>query len=157
MANVHPELIHSLVAAVLETEGNEEPYTWTEVAEQPLAIAVQNSESLPTGVFQTATSYPLESFSLSEKATADLAAYTKLTGGAITAMRFTSELVEQARLLGAAHSFGWGSLIVGQDVGDRLAEDAPGWPPPQSPTTTRTQATPMERRCRTTRRSERSV
>jgi ParB/RepB/Spo0J family partition protein len=123
VANVHPELIHSLVAAVLETEGNEEPYTWTEVAEQPLAIAVQNSESLPTSVFQTATSYPLESFSLSEKATADLGAYTKLTGGAITAMRFTSELVEQARLLGAAHSFGWGSLIVGQDVGDRLAED----------------------------------
>jgi ParB/RepB/Spo0J family partition protein len=123
VAKVHPELVHSLVAAVLETEGNEEPYTWTEIAEQPLAIAVQSSQSLPAGVFQTATSYPLESFSLSEKATADLVAYTKLTGGAITAMRFTSELVEQARLLGAAHSFGWGLLIVGQDVGDRLAED----------------------------------
>jgi len=38
-------------------------------------------------------------------------------------VRFDHEDIEQARLLGAAHSFGWGWLIVGQDVGDRLIED----------------------------------
>lgn len=74
-------------------------------------------------MFRAGTSYPLDCFSISEKASADLAAYAKLTGQELTFVCFNPEDVEQARLLGAAHQNGWGWLIVGQDVGDRLVED----------------------------------
>jgi hypothetical protein len=38
-------------------------------------------------------------------------------------VRFSAEHVEEARALGAVHDAGWSSIIVGQDVVDRLAED----------------------------------
>jgi ParB/RepB/Spo0J family partition protein len=123
-AKIHPDLARSAVAAVIDTTVHEEEaHTWAEVAKGPLAVAVDHSESLPEGVFRGGSPYPLESFSISEKAAADLAAYTKLSGRELTVVRFDHEDVEQARLLGAAHDFGWGWLIVGQDVGDRLVED----------------------------------
>ena len=123
LCKVHENLAGCAVAAVLDADEHSEPYTWAEVVEQPLNIALGNCESLPAGLFQSSHNYPLETFTLGEKAKKDLAAYEKLTGGQIVAMRFTSEYVEQARLLGAVHGTGWMSLICGQDVGDRFAED----------------------------------
>ncbi len=123
VAKIHEDLARGAIAAVLDATGDDEPYTWPEVAKSPLEIAVNQIETLPPGVFRSGSEYPLDSFSISEKAAADLAAYTKLTGRELTSVRFDHDDVEQARLLGAAHSFGWGWLIVGQDVGDRLIED----------------------------------
>lgn len=124
VAKIHHDLARSAVTAVLEPKVHEEEaHTWAEVAKSPLAVAVDHAESLPEGVFQAGSTYPLESFSISEKAAANLAAYTKLSGRDLTVVRFDHEDVEQARLLGATHDFGWGCLIVGQDVGDRLVED----------------------------------
>jgi hypothetical protein len=122
-ANVHQELARNAVAAVLDASEDDEPYTWAEVADSPLAVAVNHTDVLPDGVFRSGASYPVDAFTLSEKATADLAAYTKLTGRQLTSVRFDEQDVEQARLLGAAHHFGWGWLIVGTDVGARLIED----------------------------------
>ena len=45
------------------------------------------------------------------------------SGATLTTVRFDHDDVEVARLLNAAHNYGWGWLIVGQDVGDRLVED----------------------------------
>jgi ParB/RepB/Spo0J family partition protein len=123
VAKIHPELASSAVSAVLDAGEHEELYTWAEIVERPLAMAVDASKALPAGVFRSGSAYPLDSFSIGEQAAADLAAYNKLTGRELTSVRFDQEDVEQARLLGAAHHFGWGWLIVGQDVGDRLVED----------------------------------
>ncbi len=123
LAKIHEDLARCAVSAVLDADEHTEPYTWAEVAEQPLAVAVGNCDALPAGLFQANHSYPLAMFALGEKTKKGLAAYEKLTGRDIAAVRFTSDHVEQARLLGAAHHFGWGTLISGQDVGDRLAED----------------------------------
>ena len=123
LGKIHEHLAHRAVSAVLDVDKHTEPYTWTEVVEQPLRVAIGNCDSLPEGLFQSNHSYTVETFVLSEKAKKALAAYDKLTGREIGAICFTSAYVEQARLLGATHDFGWGWLIVGQDVGDRLAED----------------------------------
>ncbi len=123
VAKIHPDLARAAVSAVLDATEDDEPYTWAEVADSALEIAVNHIEELPAGVFRSASSYPLESFSIGEKAAADLAAYTELTGETSATVRFDHDDVEAARLLGAAHNYGWGWLIVGQDVGDRLVED----------------------------------
>jgi ParB/RepB/Spo0J family partition protein len=123
LAKIHQGLASAAVAAVLDATGEDEPYTWAEVAKSPLEVAVNHTEALPEGVFRAGSAYPLDSFSISERAAADLAAYAKLNGPELTFVRFDREDVEQARLLGAAHDYGWGWLIVGQDVGDRLLED----------------------------------
>ena len=123
VAKIHPDLARAAVSAVLDATEDDEPYTWAEVAESPLAVAANHIEELPAGVFRSASAYLLESFSIGEKAAADLAAYTELTGETPTTVRFDHDDVEVARLLGAAHNYGWGWLIVGQDVGDRLVED----------------------------------
>jgi ParB/RepB/Spo0J family partition protein len=122
-SKIHPDLARAAAAAVLDATGDDEPYTWAEVADSPLAVAVNHIDALPAGVFRAGSAYPLESFSIGERAAADLAAYTELTGETLTTVRFDHDDLEVARLLGAAHNYGWGSLIVGQDVGDRLVED----------------------------------
>jgi ParB/RepB/Spo0J family partition protein len=122
-AKIHPDLARAAAAAVLDATEDDEPYTWAEVADSPLAVAVNHIDALPAGVFRGGSAYPLESFSIGEKAAADLAAYTELTGGTLTTVRFDHDDLEVAHLLGAAHDYGWGWLIVGQDVGDRLVED----------------------------------
>lgn len=123
LCTIHEGLARSAVAAVLDaTEGNE-PYTWGEIVDEPLAIAVTNLPDMPAGLYNTAHSYPLECFTLGEKAQKDLAAFERLTGAPIQAIRFTPELREQAAVLGAVHDCGWFAIIAGQDVGDRLAED----------------------------------
>ena len=44
-------------------------------------------------------------------------------GRAPEQVRFTSEMVEQARALGAVHDAGWSALIAGQDIADTLVAD----------------------------------
>jgi hypothetical protein len=122
-AKVHPDLACAAASAVLDATEDDEPYTWTEVSDSPLAVAVSRAEELPAGVFRSGEAYPLKSFSISEKARADLAAYTKLAGAQPTTVRFDRDDVEVARLLGAVHNYEWGWLIVGQDVAKRLVED----------------------------------
>jgi ParB/RepB/Spo0J family partition protein len=105
----------------------DEPYSWSEIAEEGLAAAVLHSDPLPDGLFQSGRSYPLEKFTLGEKAAKNLAAYDKLAGRELEAVVITQELVETAKALGAAHEYSRSSwLIVGQDVGDSLAEDYVG-------------------------------
>jgi ParB/RepB/Spo0J family partition protein len=123
VAKIHPDLARAAVSAVLDATEDDEPYTWAEVAGSALEIAVNHIEELPAGVFRSASTYPLESFSIGERAAADLAAYIELTGETSATVRFDHDDVEAARVLGAAHNYGWGWLIVGQDVGDRLVED----------------------------------
>jgi ParB/RepB/Spo0J family partition protein len=122
LAGVHEELAQAAVAAVLEA-GDEAPYTWSEVVEEPLAVAVNNVQELPLGLFNTSRSHPVERFALSDKARRDLKAYEKLTGRPIGAVRFTAELLERPRAIGAVHDCGWFAIVAGQEVADSLAED----------------------------------
>ncbi len=119
---IHPELAHAALKAVEPANDHEEPYSWSEVAAAPLETAVNCAEQLPDGVFWSRESYPLDRFTLSEQAQADLAVLSE-HGRAPAEIRFTNELLEQARALGAVHELGWSALIVGQDVADTLAAD----------------------------------
>jgi ParB/RepB/Spo0J family partition protein len=123
LCEIHDDLARAAVIAATPRRDYEEPYGWSEIAETPLAIVVNFCEELPDGVFSSRHAFPLEAFTLSEKATAALAAYRDLTGRDLDSVRFTAEQVEHARALGAAHDAGWLTIIVGQDVADRLAED----------------------------------
>jgi ParB/RepB/Spo0J family partition protein len=124
LAAIHEELPGYAVSAVLDVDKESgEPYTWPEVVNNTLSIALAHCEVLPAGLFVSSQGYPLDTFELGEKAKKDLAAYEKLTGRAIGEVWFSFEHIEQARLLGAAHQFGYGTLIAGQDVATRLAED----------------------------------
>jgi ParB/RepB/Spo0J family partition protein len=123
LAEIHEEFAYAALRAVTPDD-DVEPYTWQELLENPVDIAVSYMDELPSGVYSSRSSYPVDQFALSEKAQKDLAAYTKLTdGGQITNVRFGTELVEQARLLGATHEASWFSIILGDDVASRLAED----------------------------------
>ncbi len=124
LAEIHEEFAHAALRAVTPDGDDSEPYTWQELIENPVDIAMNHMDELPAGVYSSRNSYPVDQFTLSEKAQKDLAAYTKLTdGGQITGVRFGTELVEQARLLGATHEASWFSIILGDDVASRLAED----------------------------------
>jgi ParB/RepB/Spo0J family partition protein len=123
LAEIHEEFAYAALRAVTP-EDDVEPYSWQEFVENPIDIAVNYMDELPAGVYSSRNSYPVDQFTLSEKAQKDLATYSKLAdGGQITKVRFGMELVEQARLLGATHEASWFSIIVGDDVASRLAED----------------------------------
>lgn len=124
LAAIHEELPAYAVAAVLDVDDFTEPYTWQEVAENAFDVASTRCEVLPPGLFLSSQSYPLDTFELGEKATKDLAAYQKLVDREMGMVRFTSERIERARVLGAAHQTGYGTLIVGQDVATSLVEDS---------------------------------
>jgi ParB/RepB/Spo0J family partition protein len=124
LAAIHEELAHAAVHAASHDEEAETAYSWQEVIENPIEIALRYMEQPPDGVYTTRAAYPVEQFTLSEKTQKDLAAYSTLTdGGQISYIRFAGELVEQAKLLGSVHDAGWFSLIVGTDVADQLAAD----------------------------------
>ncbi len=123
LCGIHEELARAAVTAAEPGNGYEEAYSWSEIVESPLAIAVNCCEPLPPGVFPTRNVFSLEAFTLSEKTKTDLAAYRDLTGRELDGIRFTAEQVQQAKALGAVHDAGWFQVIVGADVADRLAED----------------------------------
>jgi ParB/RepB/Spo0J family partition protein len=123
LCEIHEDLARAAVIAATPGNDYEEPYSWSEIAENPLASAVNCCEQLPPGVLPTRTAHTLEVFALGEKAKKDLADYEQLTGRPLQEIRFTAEEVEQARALGAVHDAGWLQVIAGQDVADGLAED----------------------------------
>jgi ParB/RepB/Spo0J family partition protein len=121
---IHEELARNAVAAVLNADDPEEAPTWSEVSEEALSIGVLHSDPLPAGLFQSGRRYPIGMFTLSEKAAKNLIALEKATGQKLELVCFNSELVEHARRLKAVHDIArWSQLIVGQDVGDVLAEE----------------------------------
>ena len=123
LARIHPELADAAVLAVLRDDEENEPYSWQEVAREPLAVAVNASPELPLGLFNTGQAHPIDRFTLSEKAQRDLRSYEKLTGARISAVRFTPPALERARSLGAVHDCGWFAILAGQQVADTVAED----------------------------------
>ncbi|MCW3033347.1 MAG: Chromosome (plasmid) partitioning protein ParB [Solirubrobacterales bacterium] len=122
LAEIHPDLASAAVKAVEPAEEYEEPYCWADVAAAPIQTAVNCCEQLPAGIYSTRESYPLESFNLSEQASADLAVLAE-HGHAPELMGFTGPLVDRAAALGAVHDAGWCQIIAGQDVADALAAD----------------------------------
>lgn len=126
VCKIHEDLARAVVSAATDVE-DFDGCDWSEVAEDALGVAVSCMEELPAGIYRSGRRYPLERFTLSEKATKDLAALQKLIDApdATVAVFFDGELVEQARALGAVHPVSdWTSLIVGQEVADQLAADA---------------------------------
>jgi ParB/RepB/Spo0J family partition protein len=124
LCKIHEELARNVVAAVLNAGERDEAPTWSEVADDALSIGVLHTDPLPAGLFQSNRRYPVAMFTLGEKAAKNLIAYEKATGRKLESVSFTPEVVEHARRLKAVHEIGrWSQLIVGQDVGDALAED----------------------------------
>lgn len=133
LARIHPGLPAVAVSRVLEPDDDDyryEAWAWADLSEVPLAVVVGHGtggEGLPGDVFQSGVSYPLQRFSLSEKAARQLSQLAELQGREIESyeVRFERGDVEAAAKLGAAHSPqpGWPSLIVGQEIADQLAAD----------------------------------
>lgn len=124
LGEIHEDLARNAVAAVLDAPEDEEPYTWVEVAREPLAVAIHCERKLPADVFLAYESYPLDSFTLGEKAAKNLAALQKLRNHPLSTITFTAPLVDAVRPLNVVHAVDqYSQLIVGQDVGDRIAED----------------------------------
>ena len=133
LAKIHPALPARAVAQVLAGEGSDDYYgeqwTWKDVQQNALEVALTDEDELPAGIYLAYRSYALECFTLSEKAQEDLRKFAQLRGvpvEEISTLRFDGGEVEQARALGAAHEVGrgLGVLIAGQDVADQLASDA---------------------------------
>ncbi len=131
LARIHPGLPGVVAARVAAPPAHQwdEPLTWTQVVEDPIAALVADYEGddvgLPTDVFDAGESYPIARFSLSEKATKELRALGKLLDVEPEqfSVRFGRDAIEHAVALKAAHASarGWHHIIVGQDVGDELA------------------------------------
>jgi hypothetical protein len=122
LAKLHPRLPAVAVAEVereVDPDGWEEPVTWRDLAADPIAVvAAPVAGELPSDVYQSWGHYPVERFSLTDKARKDLEKLAKL-GQQISQLQFGRQEQRQAEALGALH----GSLIVGQDVADQLACD----------------------------------
>jgi ParB/RepB/Spo0J family partition protein len=124
LCGIHEELARNAVAAVLNADEPDEAPTWSEFVNDALSIGVLHTDPLPAGLFQSNRRYPVGMFTLSERAMKNLAAFEKATAQKLEMVSFTPEVVEHARRLKAVHELGrWSQLIVGQDVGDALAED----------------------------------
>jgi hypothetical protein len=110
-------------SATSTPNGWEEPISSRDVAADPLAVVAQPvAGELPPDVYQAWGQYPLDRFSLTDKARKDLDKLARL-GHEVSHVGFCREVHEQAQALVALH----GSLIVGQDVADQLACDRVAW------------------------------
>jgi ParB/RepB/Spo0J family partition protein len=123
LAVIHPGLAAAAITQVLKPTAEYEPYTWGDLEQQPLEVATLAGDELPDGVYRAYASYPVDRFTLTEKAKKDLTAIEELIGGSLREVRFSHEEVEQARQLGAAHGEHHRVLIVGEDVASQLAGD----------------------------------
>ena len=122
LETVHAGLAVAAAAEVLKPEDSYEPYTWADVERAPFDVALAG-DKLPEGVYRAHTPYPVNAFTLSDRAKKDLAAFERMLGRPVGEIRFDAVDLEQARALGAAHGEGWHSIIVGADVADQLAAD----------------------------------
>jgi len=136
LARVHADLPAVAVARVLAGPAHEwdEPLTWTHVAEDPIGAVCSDYDGdeaeLPADVYEAGSSYPVERFTLDDKASRQLVELCELIG--CDPERFTvrlgHEAVEAAEQLGALHRANsggpWAALIAGQEVADRLAGDS---------------------------------
>jgi len=130
LAKIHCGLPGRAVAEIAAADSGEytgEPYSWADLARDPLQVATANAEQLPDDVYTTGIGYPLDRFSLTEKAGRDLARWANLDGrdpGELL-VRFGAEDLAAAEKLGALHRAGngWSAAIVGQDVADQLVAD----------------------------------
>lgn len=131
LARIHPGLPGVVAARVAAPPARQwdEPLTWAQVVEDPIAALVADYEGddvgLPADVFDAGESYPVARFSLTEKGQKDLRSLCRLLGiePEQFMVRFGREAIEQAAALKAAHAsaHGWHHVIVGQDVADELA------------------------------------
>jgi hypothetical protein len=103
--------------------------SWSDFVADPIGVArtavLDAPGDAPASVFLSQTSYPLSTFTLSDKTQTALAQLRELSGGrACARVAFEERDLETARTLNAAlegeHGFG---LIVGQDVADELVAD----------------------------------
>lgn len=123
LTKIHPDLAELAARTVLQPPEDEEPVTWQELTGEPFECILHGDPQLPAGVYRPFQRYALDCFTLSEKATKDLAAYNKLATQPLQDVQFNQDLVAQAEALGAAHGAHWYRLIAGQDVADQLAGD----------------------------------
>jgi len=110
-----------------DRNGWSEALTWGDVAGDPIGFVatdyVADELTLPDGVFEANTPYPVERFSLDEKTAKKLAQLGELLHvedpGSMT-VSFRRAEVDAAEKLGAAHKSknGYGALLVGQDIAD---------------------------------------
>jgi ParB/RepB/Spo0J family partition protein len=134
LAKIDPELAELAVAKVAAgpAQAWDQPLTWSDVAQDPIAAVGSDYDdeqsAMPAHIYQPHVAYPVGRFSLSEKATKQLAKLSELRGVQPDAHRlsFRGEDVDAAEALGAVHrsSEGHVALIVGQQVADQLAGDA---------------------------------
>jgi ParB/RepB/Spo0J family partition protein len=123
LAAIHPGLAAAAIGQVLKPTDEYEPYTWADLEQQPLEVATLAGDELPDGVYRAYVSYPVDTFTLSDRAQKDLTALEQLLDGSLREVRFSHEDVEQARQLGAAHGEHHRVVIVGEDVVNQLAGD----------------------------------
>jgi len=72
VGKIHEALPARAVAQVLEGEASDDDYyaeqwTWKDVAQSPLEVAIADEEKLPAALYLAHRSYPLERFTLTEK------------------------------------------------------------------------------------------
>jgi ParB/RepB/Spo0J family partition protein len=135
LAKIHADLPAVAVARVLAGPAHDwdEPLTWTQVAEDPILAVCSDYEgdegSLPPDVYEAGASYPVERFTLDDKAAAKLEELCELIGCTRDrfTVRFGHEAVETAEQLSALHRAAsggpWSALISRQEVADQLAVD----------------------------------
>ena len=134
LAAIHAGLPAVAAKRVLDGPTHEwdESTTWADLAADPLGVVIggydEQLDDLPSDVYVTGHSYPIERFTLGEKAEKNLAKLCEFLPGIEPSgfvVRFDRTEVEQATTLGAAHAStsGYEHLIVGQDVADQLAGD----------------------------------
>jgi len=130
LAKIHPGLPGRAVAEIAAVDTGDhadEPYTWADLARDPLQVAAADPEQLPSDIYTTAVAYPLQRFTLTEKAGRDLAKWAQLENREATELevRFDGEDLAAAEQLGAAYhgANGWAAVIVGQEIADQIVCD----------------------------------
>lgn len=105
--------------------------TWAQVIQDPIGALTLDANGdgteLPADVYEAGESYPLERFTLTDAAQAQLDELLGLLGldAEMFTVRFGRDAVERASALKAAQAAkeGYSHLIVGQDVADELVAD----------------------------------
>jgi hypothetical protein len=122
LAKIHSGLASAAVKEIITPREDYDAYTWADLEHDPLAIALSGEQPID-GVYKVHEPHPIESFTLTGRATNDLKTLEKLIGSPLRLVRFGHEELDQARALGAVHGENWSQVIVGHEVADQLAAD----------------------------------